>query len=93
MVNDLNNFIVSKIKNKLKINLALKLAALITVSFYKLCCIAMIALIYCEKMQIEKAQRCQPVNQINQKEYHYCLHLESRKCYTISMKNSYVLFL
>lgn len=44
-------------------------------------------------MWIEKAQRCQPVNQINQKEYHYCPPFEGRKFYTISMKNSYVLFL
>lgn len=50
MVNGLNNFSIDfKIKNKLKIHLALKLAALITISFYKLCCIATFTLIYCEK--------------------------------------------
>lgn len=41
-------------------------------------------------MWIEKAQRCQPVNQINQKEYHCCLHLKGIKFYTISMENGYM---
>lgn len=36
---------------------------------------------------MEKAQRCQLVNQIIQKEYHCCAHLEGRNFYTISMKN------
>lgn len=54
MANGLNKFTVFKKKNKLKVTLALKLAALIIVSFYEPYCIAMITLIYCEKHEWRK---------------------------------------
>lgn len=49
MANGLNKFTIFKIKNKQKVILALKSAALIPVSFYEPYCIAIITLIYYEK--------------------------------------------
>lgn len=94
MVNGLNNFSIDfKIKKQTENPLGIKTRS---VNYRFILRTLLYSYVYINllwKMWLEKAQRFQPVNQINQKEYRYCLYLEGRKFYTISMKNSYVLFL